>query len=315
MHYFFKSSIKLLMLIEFLIIYKPKIVCADSSDWLVVTIKDSSALSVGIVVGSEDHLPLYACRGSVGGGIQPGRFRSDFSGCHIGYGGQEISVVPFEILATSWQTDIEGSISTGSFRAGQRIQLKSLLQFSLVSLHPCRAVYHGNQQIGEVAQGDIGCSFGYGGRQIIEKNYQVLWGAPWMSWIEGVAHQMPDSAIVGGQENNEAMYVCLAADKTGIHPGKIKMSSVGCSIASEGKEIVQSQFLMLVPRWLPGSAGTIPLVALPVGHQRDDLLYLCRVQIHGTIQIGRMSDQLASCHVGMMGGEVSIQAYDVLSER
>lgn len=303
------------VVIEFLTLRAVKNVYAASPDWQLVTVKDNSALSAAVIIGVEESLPLYACRAVVGGGTQPGRFRNDFSGCHIGYAGQELSVVPFEILATSWQAGTEGSISPGSIRAGQRIQSKLANRFGLISLHPCRVVYQGGQQLGEVAQGDLGCNFGYGGRQVTEKNYQVLWGAPWMAWIEGIAHQIPDSAIIGGRENEEPMYMCLASDKNGIHPGKIKMSSTGCSIASGGKEIVQSQFLLLVPRWLPGSSGTTPLAALPVGQDREDILYLCRAKIRNSTQIGRISDQLAMCHVGMMGREVSVQSYDVLSER
>jgi hypothetical protein len=287
---------------------------AEPFDWQPVTAQDKSALSTAVVVSTEAQIPLYACRATVGSGLHPGRFRKDFTGCHIGYGGQELSVMPFEILALTWQTGAEGSIPKGSLDAGHRVQPGLLSQFGLSALHPCRTMYQESLQVGEVARGDIGCSFGFGGRQVTETKYQVLWGAPWMTWVTGIPHQVPSDALVGGVEGGENFYICRAVDRHGLHPGKIKSSSAGCSIASDGREIVSPQFSLLVPRWLPGNSGTIPLVALPAGQDKNDLLFLCRAQIKDTMQIGRITDASAACRVGMLGGEITSQAYDVLSE-
>jgi hypothetical protein len=46
-----------------------------------------------------DHTPLYTCRASIDGSIQPGKVRVGFDGCHIPYGLREISVSPYEVLA------------------------------------------------------------------------------------------------------------------------------------------------------------------------------------------------------------------------
>ncbi len=330
-----------------------------SLDWQPVSARDRTALAHAITVGAEEQLPLFACRASVGSGIHPGRFRSDFNGCHIGYGNQELSVMPFEVLTSPWQDDADGGIPPNSLVAGQRVLVgpapvasapigpapigpapigsapigsapAGLLQaglsqsgplqsglprrFDLLALFPCRAVFQGSVQVGEVAANDRGCSFGFGGRQVIEPKYQVLWRAPWMTWSAGIAHQVAGGAVVAGIEGGEPFYVCRAADRFGLHPGKIKQSAPGCSIASDGHELVATRFALLVPRWLPGNAGTIPLAALPAGQDRHEPLFLCRTQVRSTLQIGRIADHLASCRVGMGGGEAVSQAYDVLSE-
>lgn len=288
---------------------------AQSLDWQSISATDKPALADAVSVGIEDNLPLYACRAQAGSGTHPGRFRSDFNGCHIGFDGQEISVTPFEVLKSPWQSDGDGYIPTTSLAAGERVQSDELGHFGLTTLFPCRTQYHGSLQVGEIARGDHGCSFGFGGRQVTEQKYDVLWSAPWMTWIIGIAHQIPPGAVVAGGEGGEAFYVCRAGDRSGLHPGKIKPSSPGCSIVSDGNEVVASQFSLLVPKWLAGNAGTIPGAALPAGEDRRNLLYLCRAQIRNTVQIGKIAEPLASCHVGMMGSEVASQAYDVLSEK
>ncbi len=288
---------------------------AQSLDWQLISGRDDPALTYAIRVGEEDRLPLYACRALAGAGVHPGRFRSDFNGCHIGFGGQEITVTPFEVLAPAWRDGAEGSIPPSSLGAGQRVQPGSESTFTLTTLYPCRTKYQGSLQVGEIASGDRGCRFGFGGQQVMEMKYQVLWAAPWMTWVAGIPHQIPAGAVIAGTEGGELFHICRAGDRTGLHPGKIKQSSPGCAIASEGKEFVTSQFSLLVPRWLAGNAGTIPIAALPAGRERQDLLYLCRARVRDTVQIGKITERFAACRFGMLGGEIASAAYDILSER
>jgi hypothetical protein len=288
---------------------------AQSLDWQTVTAENKTALAYAVGIGEEDHLSLFACRAKAGAGVHPGRFRADFTGCHIGFGGQEISAMPFEVLTPVWQEGGNGVIPPNSFVAGQRASIDSEAHFNLTTLYPCRASYQDGIQVGEIGAGDRHCRFGFAGRQVSELKYQVLWDAPWMTWIAGVVHQIPPDAIAAGTEGGENFYVCRAGNRTGLHPGKIKQSSPGCAYAAEGDEIVATQFSLLVPKWVAGNAGTIPVTALPVGNEKQDLLYLCRAQMRNTVQIGKIAEQLASCHVGMLGGENASPAYDVLSER
>jgi hypothetical protein len=286
---------------------------SQSLDWQRVSQDDRSALTFAIPMGTEEKLPLYACRAEAGAGVHPGRFRNDFTGCHIGFGGREISVMPFEILTSAWRDDGGGSVPPDSFVGGQRVSIGPQSSFNLIPLYPCRASYQGTLQVGEVAAGDKGCTFGFGGRQVAEQQYQVLWAAPWLTWSAGIVHQIERDAVLAGSEGAETFYVCRAADQAGLHTGKVKQDGPGCSISSAGKETVTTRFSVLAVRWLPGHAGTIPAAALPVGSDGESLLFLCRAQIRDTVQIGKIDEELASCHVGMMESEVTNQSYDILS--
>ncbi|BBL76446.1 DM9 repeat-containing protein [Methylomagnum ishizawai] len=42
--------------------------------------------------------PLYVCRASYQGGLHPGKLRSDFKGCNLGWGGKEVVVPDYEVL-------------------------------------------------------------------------------------------------------------------------------------------------------------------------------------------------------------------------
>ena len=288
---------------------------AQSLDWQLVTATERGPLTYAIEVGREAGFPLYACRAKAGKGVQTGRFRKDFTGCHVGQAGHELSVIPFEVLGAAWQEASAGEVPAGSFPAGGRVASAPTGLFGLAPSYPCRAVYHGNTQVGAVTAGDRGCSFGYGGRQVTELTYQVLWQAPWLHWAPGIPHQLPRGAVPAGTEAGEVFFMCRSSDAAGLQPGKIKQSSAGCSIASEGKEIVTTLFSVLVPRWLEGTAGTIPMASLPAGSEHERPLYLCRARIRDTVQIGKINEQLTSCRVGMMGGEIPVASYEILAAR
>jgi hypothetical protein len=266
-------------------------------------------------MGVEEKMPLYACRAPAGEGVHPGRFRSDFDGCHIGFAGQEISVMPFEVLASAWQDGREGSVPRRSFLSGERVFIGPQRSFLLTPLYPCRASFQGTLQVGEVAEGDKGCSFGFAGRQVTEPQYQVLWASSWLTWVPALPHQIPYDTLPAGSEGAEIFFICRAADEHGLHSGKIKQSGPGCSISSDGKEVVATEFSVLGSHWSSGVGGTLPAAPLPTGYEGQALLFLCRAQVGGAVQIGKTDEELAACHIGMMGGETANRAYDVLSAR
>ena len=73
----------------------------SDGDWQAADGENERILQDALEVGNEEGLPLYPCRGAYKGGMQLGRMRADFRGCHIGYDGRETEVVPYEVLTVN----------------------------------------------------------------------------------------------------------------------------------------------------------------------------------------------------------------------
>ncbi len=270
-------------------------------------------LGSAVIIGHETGMPLYACRGSIEGGIHVGRYRHDFAGCHIGYNGREADVAPFQLLTTSWLAAAKGQVPDDALPVGGQLATDSLSAFAVSPLYSCVAAYQGGLHPGQLEAGG-NCEFGFGGHEMVQTSYLVLRAASWMSWAIGTARDLPDTAIIGGNEGGEPFYICRAADATGLHPGKIKASSLGCSIASAGREVVAEHFQILVPRWVAQSGGLVPVGGIPSGRDNGSLLFVCRAQSRNTVQVGKVDASLGGCHVGMQGRETVFQDYEVLAQ-
>lgn len=263
-----------------------------------------------IGVGNEDGLPLFACRGAFKDGVQLGRVRADFHGCHVGYGGREVEVAPFEVLTPSWAEASFGEAPAGALPAGANPVLASVAPFRVTPLLACRAAWRGSLQVGEVRDG--GCVFGFGGQQVAAERYEVLMNSPWMTWAPAVPLALDPGAVPGGNENGDKLFVCRAAAGGGLHVGKTRQSALGCNVTDGRREVVATRFELLVPRWRTGTEGTLPVSALPQGRENGASQYLCRAQRSSTVQVGRVSENQAGCHIGVQGGEAVATVYDVL---
>lgn len=269
-----------------------------------------------IPAGQETELPLYACRVAVGQDMHVGRIRSDFGGCHIGFGGKEAELGPAETLAATWragadslQEGFQGALGAGAERA-----TLAGGSFAMDRLYLCRARHQGGIHPGQIRSGERECSFGFGGRRVTSVMFDVLQGASWMHWAPTTARLLPDTAIVAGSEGGETFFACRAADRGGLHPGKVKRNGAGCSIVSDNREVIVDRFEILATRWLTGHAGTVPIAAVPVGWEGASLQYVCRARTRDSVQVGKVSDSLGGCHVGMLGREVVMADYEVLSQ-
>lgn len=281
-------------------------------DWRAADGESEHFLQDAVGVGNEDGLPLYPCRGAYKGGVQLGRLRADFHGCHIGFDGRETEVMPYEVLTVTWVEASLGEVPPGATPAGASPTLVSTTAFRVTPLVACRAAWRDSLQIGEVRDG--GCTFGFGGQQVMADRYEVLVASPWMTWAPAVPLAFGGTAIAGGSESGDKLYVCRAAAGGGLHVGKIKQSALGCSVTDGRHEVVAKRFELLVPRWRTGTEGTLPVSALPQGRENGTSQYLCRAQRNNTVQIGKVSENQAGCHIGMQGGEVVATVYDVLGE-
>lgn len=269
-----------------------------------------------IAVGREPDGVLFACRGLVNQDMHVGRIRGDFGGCHIGFNGREIEVKAFEVLSLSWKPG-DAPLS-GALVAGTDWAPGTETPFTAASLFVCRASYQGGMHSGQARANAKGCSFGFGGKRVVVNTYEILQVAPWLSWVPATARTLPDSAVVSGNEGGENFYACRAQDKDGLHPGKVKRGPIGCSIVSNGREATVDRFEVLAPRWIGGHAGTTPVGGFLAGRENGEGQFLCRAvsrdQNRDAMQLGKVSDTLGGCHVGMRGAEVVIANYEVLSQ-
>ncbi len=285
---------------------------AIEGDWQAADGENERILQDVVEVGNEEGVPLYPCRGAYKGGVQLGRVRADFHGCHIGYDGREIEVMPYETLMVTWVEASIGEVPPGASPAGASPMLAANAPFRVTPLVACRAAWRATLQIGEVRDG--GCTFGFGGQQVMAEQYEALVASPWMTWAPAVPLSLGGTAIAGGSENGDKLYICRAAAGGGVHIGKIKQSALGCNVTDGRRELVAKRFELLIPRWRTGTEGTLPVSALPQGRENGASQYLCRAQRNNTVQIGRVSENQAGCHIGMQGGEAVATVYDVLGE-
>ena len=267
-----------------------------------------------IAAGVENGLPLAACRGPLAGGVQVGRIRRDFTTCHVGYGGREVEASPFEMLGTAWQEATGPQAPNDSLVAGYELVEREPNRISTNRLHPCRTGFQGGVHLGQTRSGERGCSIGFGGKQIVAWVYEVLSAAPMLTWVVSTPRSIPETAIVGGSEKGEPFFVCRAASLAGLHPGKVKRSSLGCSIVTQGNEAVVDRFEVLVSRWIQANGGSVPVAAMPSGRENSGSQYVCRTRSRNTVQVGKVSEQLNGCHVGMDGREVIFKDYEVLGQ-
>jgi len=281
------------------------------SSWRAATPKNPTVLRDAVSAGVEAGLALYPCRAPLEGGVQIGRYRSDFGGCHIGYAGKELEIAPFEILGAVW-TDGAKAVGPGSLVAGSQFALDSSAAPTPEPVLTCRASFKGGTHSGSIGLNDKSCNFGFGGRAIASENYAVLQAAPWMTWVPATPSTLPVGAIAGGDENGEPFFVCRAPAPHGLFSGKVNKALLGCSIPYDGKELVEKRFEVLVPRWEASSGGAVAVAGIAVGRQADNPLFLCRTQSRGTLQLGEVNETLAGCHVGMQESDVSLQDYEIL---
>jgi hypothetical protein len=220
--------------------------------------------------------------------------------CRYGYGGQEVAAVGYEVLVPHWESASNGVVPTNSYPAG--IDTDDSL------LYPCRANYNGGLQVGKLKEG-AGCYIGYGGNEILFKDYEVLQDDLPMTINPD---DFLDAFIVGGYEANQSFYLdlCVANYGNSLQPGKV-VSSGSCHFSYGGREYGTSDFSLVelqdraLGSFLPG-----PAFDFVVGQDTNGQpLYACATYIpndnDGTLQLGKYRQDFAGCHVGWGGQEVT----------
>lgn len=151
------------------------------------------------------------------------------------------------------------------------------------------------------------------GNRATEKTIAVRIRRPEPRWMDSNASRpLPINSVIGGGEYGDTQYVCRAAYRSGVHPGKI----VGqhCNIAYGGKEIVMERYQVLVSivdlQWAPANYGFIPPNAIEGGYENGKPLFICQSDYRGGRHIGKIVGK--NCNFGWGGKEVLSPIYNVL---
>jgi hypothetical protein len=200
-------------------------------------------------------------------------------------------------------------------------------------LYGCRARYQGGLHPGKII--DNQCNFGFGGQELRSPNYEVLsfqGQSNRYRWAETVSITQDEQLVLGGQEaNGTSLYLCRTSYQGGIHPGKLINGR--CNIGYGGREVQLDRYETLVTQRSganPTSQSTSPSPptnpslnmgfywenqltnqAFPVGLERNQPLYSCRVAYQGGLHPGKLVG--SQCNFGFGGKEIQSRSYQILS--
>lgn len=250
----------------------------------------------------SDGTSLYPCRALYQGGLHPGKTRSNWSFCDIGYGGQERAVQPYESLVPFWMEAVNGTMPRGAMPFGNDGS-------GGPTLYPCRAYMDGKGlQLGKFRPEFGGCNIPYGGREYGVTRYQVLTTTlPLIT--QTLQSEKPNSAhLVGGYDSDGSpLYVCQAEYNGGLVPGKTRANWNYCDVAWGGSEHAVQRYNVLLPKF------KTPDNPFPAGYENGAVLGICRTAYSSGIQVGKYLGS-GRCNFGYGGSEVSSSSnYNVLS--
>lgn len=110
-------------------------------------------------------------------------------------------------------------------------------------LYVCRADYQGGVHPGKVVAGN--CNIGWGGMEVALQSFEVLVASrlqdPEM-WKTGFLPGNPNF-VAGNESTGAPLYVCRAAFRGGVHPGKVVAGN--CNIGWGGMEVALRSFEVL----------------------------------------------------------------------
>lgn len=295
---------------------------ASAQNW--VTGKPGSIPTDAIIGGREaDGSLFYLCHGGSeeGYGIQPGKFRSGFTGCDFGYGGQEVVASDFQFLVASWQNASGGSVPSNAVIGGCDTPAPG--RFCGPDLYYCRASVAGFRglQPGKIRPGFPGCYVPFDGQELTETTYQVLVAlspAMPLAQIGGSNGSVPFGAVRGGTDvGGQPLYMCSASYAGGLHPGKLRAQFGACYISYGGLEIAVKRYTVLVPNWLQFPSNSAePTFDFQTGTDSDGTpLYTCRARFKDGIHPGKYLRSIDRCNFGW-GEEEQSQStgFDVLTD-
>ena len=141
-------------------------------------------------------------------------------------------------------------------------------------------------------------------------------------WIGSDGGHVPRGAVRAGREHapgGEALFICRARFKNGIHPGKVRRGLGGCNVPWGGRENTVRSYEVLVGRgfgWRRARDGNIPLDAVLIGRENGrDMLFTCRANFKNGRHPGKVRPGLGGCNIPWGGREHTVREYQVLIAR
>ncbi len=135
-----------------------------------VSASNGNVPSGSLVSGHEANgEKLYVCRANYNGGLHPGKVRSAFRACNIGWGGREIPVNQYETYidtSITWQAASSGQVPSSAVVAGHESNGNQL--------YICRGSYQSGVHSGKVRSAFGACNISWGGIEIKINPYEVL---------------------------------------------------------------------------------------------------------------------------------------------
>jgi hypothetical protein len=265
-----------------------------------------------VVVGSDvGGKTLLSCRANYQGGVHPGKTRTDWNYCDIGWGGRERKVMPYETLVPAWIDATGGSVPPNALPFGTDGS-------GGPSLYACRGYPQGidgvkGLQVGKVSPALGGCRVAWSAFEIGAPVYQVLTATIPVT-IQSVKNAAPPSgALVGGYDaNNQPLYVCQAEYGGGLVPGKTRSDWKSCVIPLGGGVRYVSNYNVLVPSF----KAPPPASMFQAGWESNGTtLGVCRANYQNSMQVGKyLTTSGTSCNFGFGTNEIRLTSgFEVLT--
>jgi hypothetical protein len=129
----------------------------------------------------------------------------------------------------NWVEASKGNYPKGSVIGGKEANGEQLII--------CLAPFKNGLYPGKVRPAFGGCNVGYAGQEYKVTSYWVAQGQG--RWADGSnGRPVPPTSLLPGKDaTGAAFYVCRAAYKGGVHPGRASMPRRGCIITWGGREI------------------------------------------------------------------------------
>jgi hypothetical protein len=176
--------------------------------------------------------------------MQPGKVRPGLGGCHIGFGGAELTLNPYEVLVAGPFNELpvqNYQLGSGNipFRLGP---VMGGFEVDGQPLYVCLAGFNGGEHPGKTRPGLGSCNIGWGGaEQPVPLSKSAALILKWML----PANVQYLSFQAGSEANGEPLYICNASANGGFYPGKYSRSLNACVLGLNGGEVFEQNYSIL----------------------------------------------------------------------